>query len=46
MESSIPISLRAARFWEAQSTLRELENQAEDSFLLNHPEQSAPSASW
>lgn len=36
MESSILISLRAARFWEAQSTLRQLRNQAEDSFLLNH----------
>lgn len=24
------------QFWEAQSTLRQLRNQAEDSFLLNH----------
>lgn len=36
MESSILISPRAARFWEAQSTLRQLRNQPEDSFLLNH----------
>lgn len=44
MGSSIPISPRAARFWEAQSTLRELGNQAEDSFPLNHSEQNALSA--
>lgn len=44
MESIIPISLRAARFWEAQRTLRELGNQAEDSFPLNHSKQNAPSA--
>ena len=47
MENSILISPRGARFWEAQSTPRELGNQAEDGFLLNHSEQNAPSAySW
>lgn len=36
MENSILISPRGARSWEAQSTPRELGNQAEDSFLLSH----------
>lgn len=44
MENSILISLSGARSWEAQSTPRELGNQAEDSFLLSHLEQNAPAA--